>query len=214
MLVDKNEEEIAEDIFKFWGRYNKVILTFFFFIILSISMYTYNVSLSQKKQIAASEHFQTIFESREDEDLKTIDHELIVLQKKYPKTPYASLATMMRVSQLFEEKRFKDADVHLDWLLQYTQLPLVRSLALYKKAEVNYYEQDFDKALFFLEKIQEKSLLSLRDHLKAKNLAQLNHVDQALNIYKQLLEQSDLDTAYRSVLIAELNYLALSHVVS
>jgi predicted negative regulator of RcsB-dependent stress response len=211
MLIEKHEEQIVDDLFRFWGRYKALLIGSFLTIFTAILVYSYSVQSFQHRLVAAADHYQTVIESLDREDYLSLERSLTILKENYADSPYAALATMLDVSQLIKKHEFSKAEVEIDWLIHSSALPFVKPLALYKKAELYYVKGNFKQSLELLEQLNEPSLNLMRDHLSAKNLAQLENTEKALALYTNLLNRADLDQAHRALLVAEYNYLALTH---
>lgn len=210
MLIEKHEEQLVADLLSFWGKYKKVILSLFFTTLLWISFNSYKSYHSHQRQLIAAEHYQNYLDAIHRDDFQTGDRSLKLLQKEYAKSSYAALASMTQVHYELKDARYEVAHNLLNWVEHNTVIPFLKSLAVYKNAEINYLEKNYDHSIFLLSKINHKSELSyLIDHLSAKNYAALNKIEISKEIYEKMLEQDNIDPALQSLLVAEYNYLIL-----
>jgi predicted negative regulator of RcsB-dependent stress response len=210
MLIEKHEEQLVADLLKWWGKYKKIILSLFFTILTWISLSSYTSYNNHQRQLIAAEHYQNYLDAIHRDDFQTSERSLALLQKEYPTSSYASLASMTQVHYELKDSRYESAHSLLNWVEYHTAIPFLKSLAVYKNAEINYLEKNYDHSIFLLGKINHQSELSyLIDHLNAKNYAALNKFEISKEIYEKMLDQQNIDPAFQSLLVAEYNYLIL-----
>jgi predicted negative regulator of RcsB-dependent stress response len=211
MLIEKQDEQLVEDLFQFWKRYKVIAIGSFLTIVTAIVIYSYSTAQFQKRLLVAAEHYQNAIEAIDRQDEHSLQRSLDILQQEYASSPYASMATMTRTGELMRTHQLDEAEKHTDWLMKKSTLPLVKSLATYKKAELCYLKKNFDESLAYLATLKDESLILMTDHLRAKNYAHLNKIDESLALYKSILEKNELDDAHKALLVAEYNYLYLTN---
>jgi predicted negative regulator of RcsB-dependent stress response len=210
MLNEKHDDQFVDNLMGFWLQNKKVLLGIFLTIVTGISVHSYSNYRFQQYLLAASEHYQTVVDAINRQDEVSVQHTVNILQKDYKKSPYAALATMSLGSYLMKNNKIEDAAQQVDWLAQKASVPIIKSLAFFKKAELAYLNQDYQGSLTALKELNDDSLVIMKEHLEAKNYAQLHEIDKALAQYEHLLERDNLDEAHKAILVAEYNYLVLT----
>ena len=216
MLIEKHEEEVVEQLLSFWGRYKTYVISMFLTMSFFIVAYSYTLQRHQQYQQAAAEHYQVVLDALDRDQGEDFSYSVQLLQSKFPKSPYAALATMSQAGYYLKKDQLDAAASAIEWLNAHNTIPVVHSFAKLKKAEIAYLKGDYEGSqnllLTLSDSVSEPVFSCLIKHLQAKNYAQMGDAKTAFSLYKELLATptAETDDAFKALLVAEYNYLALT----
>jgi len=188
MAVDLNDNDSLNDKANDFWRKNKkniIVSTVFFLVIYYLSHFYFS---GQKNSLQlASEMYQKVIV---ETDTSKINIYVNKLKEEFPKTPYASRASLIQAQNNLKMQEVTTALKNLDWAVLNSPESSIKSLALYFKSKVYLQQKEYDLAEKTANLITSDGFLGLKNYIlgdiylaKGLNEKALSFLNNALNYY-------------------------------
>lgn len=188
MSAYQTEEEQIESLKRFWNRYGTPLLISVMIVVFGL--FGYRAWENQQRHYAeqASALYQSLLAKANS---KEMDQEVLSLTKtlrdEYPKSPYASLATLLAAKYHVDHQALNDAREALNWAAEHTKDPELRVIASLRLARVMAAQQQPKEALQVVEKLDEPAFAARISEVRGDILAQLGKIKEAEAAYVDAL---------------------------
>lgn len=142
-----------------------------------------------KRSIAASRIYQSVIQAKQKNNTKAVIAGATVLVKKYPKTVYASLASLIAANAHVQEKNNAAALANLHWVVVHANAKRFKQVALISEARVLVADGQSKQALSLLSTTHDKSFQPLVDWVKGDAYTAMKAPKEARHYY-QLAKQA------------------------
>jgi predicted negative regulator of RcsB-dependent stress response len=205
------EEEQVERLRAWWKEYGLAIVAGIVIAILVVVGWRYYDNYKAEKAAAASLMYTTIISSQIDNNLTSAEAAANALIKKYPSSPYASMASLWLAKDDVTNKAYKQAITPLNWVLEHGDLDSLKSVARLRLAQVYLQLNQPKKTLATLELDRGKSVMSgLMDETRGDAYVKLGENKKADQAYEQALVAIPNSDKTRPVLAMKLANLPVS----
>lgn len=188
MAVDLNDNDSLNDKANDFWRKNKkniIVSTVFFLVIYYLSHFYFS---GQKNSLQlASEMYQKVIV---ETDTSKFNIYVNKLKEEFPKTPYASRASLIQAQNNLKMQEVTTALKNLDWAVLNSPESSIKSLALYFKSKVYLQQKEYDLAEKTANLITSDGFLGLKNYIlgdiylaKGLNEKALSFLNNALNYY-------------------------------
>jgi len=188
MAIDLNDNDSLNDKANDFWRKNKkniIVSTVFFLVIYYLSHFYFS---GQKNSLQlASEMYQKVIV---ETDTSKINIYVNKLKEEFPKTPYASRASLIQAQNNLKMQEVTTALKNLDWAVLNSPESSIKSLALYFKSKVYLQQKEYDLAEKTANLITSDGFLGLKNYIlgdiylaKGLNEKALSFLNNALNYY-------------------------------
>lgn len=206
-MYDTDQEQI-EAIQAWWSKNgNWVIAGFIVFFAAYIGIHLYQ-NASKNHRIEASEIYDelTLNLASENGDMEEAEALINQLKADYSDLGYGAMAALLQAKTAVEAEDYSLALSELDWALENADDSL-KSLVLYRKAQVLYADDQLDDALTALGQIEGEGHEAVSYELKGDILLDQGKIDEARAAYQtanDLNAEQGINNAYLKIKLDDL----------
>lgn len=193
------DEQQVEEL-KNWFKENGTPLLFVgAVLLLGLSGWRYYQSSQETNaQQAATVYFQMMTMMQTDKELA--DAQARSLIDQFPNTPYRDLAALSLAKLAVDEKRYDEAKLHLQWLVEHSKQKAIPDVARLRLVYVFMAEEEWQAALDLLENpVVGESFAALYLETKGDIHLQLQQPEQAIASFQQALEKEITPSASQRI---------------
>lgn len=205
-----SEKEQIELLRQWVKKYGALIL-FSVFLVLSIS-YAWRVwqNMKTERALAASALYQSMMEANLNSDSKGMDANASQLIQQYSKTPYGLIARLMLAREAINKGQLEVASTYLNWVLDHGSDSMLKQVARNRLARIFIAENQPQKALDLLKKVEDSSYQAAIDEIKGDAFSALNNKTSASTAYQSALKALPDQSLDRPLLQMKANQLSAS----
>lgn len=206
-VYDLEEQDQLEDLkawWAHWGNYVTGVIVVICVAIVAVQGWRW-WKHSQSEQ--ASVLYQAVSDASRSNDVAKAKDAMAELAAKYPGTGYTPRAALLVAKQLFDSGDRAGAGVQLNWVIEKADEDMLRQIARYRLAELQFDEKRYDDALRTLDAKHEDSLAGLYADLRGDILTAADRRDDARSAYQAALTKLDTKTPYHSYVKVKLDAL-------
>ena len=209
MSVYMTEEEQIQAIKKWWSRYSSPILVVLSVLMLSVSGYRYWIRHQEKVTAEAStlyEHLMQSFSNHDVKDIRSYSNQLI---NRYSQTIYADAARMTLAKLNVEKNHLDLAKSLLQTVAIQSKNSAFKQIAKIRLARLMIANKQFTEALDQFAVIDDSSYMTIVNELKGDIFVQQRDYEQAIQAYKQAIDQAKAQGIGNLFLEMKTNELAM-----
>jgi len=156
----------------------------------------------------ASEIYDQMITSRAQNNIKAAETEANKLLSRYPKTPYAEMASLLLARDFVVESDYTKAITQLNWVINHSKNPSMRVIARLRMARILINQNKPDEALHLLKTVDDMSFIGLANEVRGDAYLAKNDKTSAFKSYQVALEELPNAEINRPILEMKLNNLA------
>lgn len=180
-----DEQHQVEHLKKLFKEYGLPILGgIVIAIIILLGWQYYQAHKAQLAQRASSQYMQMLnAQGAHKEDV--VKNKAQAIMKQYPSTAYAVLSAMVLAHYQIEDKAYDQAAQKLEWAINNTSMPMLKSISRIRLARVALQQGNQDKAMKQLSQIKSSAFQGLAQEVKGDIQAKQHHYAQAYKSYQK-----------------------------
>jgi predicted negative regulator of RcsB-dependent stress response len=223
-VTELRTEEEQLDAIKSWWKDNGKSLVIMIAVAVSA---VYGYKAWQNKQVTTSENashmYQQLIDSAIDspqaeaevkeKNFATTKHLAKSLQEQHTQTQYAKYAALVLAKVAVNTGDLNLASQQLDWVLSQEPEPLIKSIALIRKAQILSEQSQFDQALGLLKDVTIASIQVQAAELEGDIYLAKGDSQKARKAYRKAMDNKAVGNA-RDLLSLKLNDLAVDSSTS
>ncbi|MCD6045391.1 MAG: hypothetical protein K0R48_554 [Gammaproteobacteria bacterium] len=132
--------------------------------------------------------------------------------KKYPKTPYASMAQLFAAQIAVNAAQYDKADTQLQWVIDHSKVNSFRQIARIRLARVLLQQQKIGEAERVLKKVDDKTYIPLIETIKGDIYFTQKQYEEAKNAYKSAFNGASQFSGLASMLQMKLSAPELAQI--
>ncbi len=190
----RTEEEQIEAIKSWWKENGKSLVIMIAIAVAAV----YGFKAWQKQQLEASENASAMYQqliavvepienADKAENLATAKHLSANLKNDFSDTQYAKFAALLMAKVAVNAEDLTTAEQELNWLLAAEPSPLVKSIAMIRKAQILAELQKYQEALVLVKSVDLAALIVQAAELEGDIHLAMGNKDEARNAYKKAL---------------------------
>jgi predicted negative regulator of RcsB-dependent stress response len=194
----ESEADQIEALKKLWKEYGIPAIIGLVIGIVILYGWRYYQSYQVAVNQAAATQYQVLWDTvdaRQDPDAP-----LAELRKKYPKSVYSLLGSLLVARQAVADQKLDVAQQQLQWALDHSQKNILQDIIKVRYARVLIEMGKSQEALKLLENLATPSYASMRDQIKGDAYFKLNDLQKARKSYESALNNASLPEENRRLL--------------
>lgn len=193
MSIYLSEEEQIQKIKDWWKQYGTTIL-----LVLAVFLggnfgWKYWQQHKNNRTEQASIIYEQLVTSYQKQQIDEFNLYAKHLKDDYTNTPYAAFASFLQAKEAVSTNKLQEAQQNYDWVIQHTSNKELKQIAKIREARVLAADNQQQKALELLEKIDDNTFAALVHETKGDILISMNNSTAALGEYKIAEEVSAPD---------------------
>ena len=165
MSVYKTEEEQIDDLKRWVKSYGPSILAGIVLAIALLYGWRFWHSYQHNRAVKASILYQQAVDAYQTKSADLLTKSVTSLQKKYPKSPYASYAVFLQVKAAADQQNYNAAETELNWVIKHSHDKNIKAIAALRLAGVQEANHQEKMAIKTLESIKNPAFKGLA-HIK------------------------------------------------
>ncbi len=165
MSVYKTEEEQIDDLKRWVKSYGPSIVMGIVLAIALLYGWRFWHSYQHNRAVKASILYQQAVDAYQTKRTDLLTKSVKTLQKKYPKSPYASYAVFLQVKVAADQQAYSDAETGLDWIIHYSHDNNIKAIAELRLGSIQTADHQEELAIKTLESIKNPAFKGLA-HIK------------------------------------------------
>ncbi|OUS39842.1 hypothetical protein A9R01_00035 ['Osedax' symbiont bacterium Rs2_46_30_T18] len=209
----RTEEEQLAAIKSWWKDNGKSLVIMIAVAVAAV----YGYKAWQQQQITASGNASAMYQrmialavpaanADVEENLATSKHLAKSLKEEYTSSQYTKFASLLMAKIAVNSGDLTTAEQELDWVLSAEPKPLVKSIALIRKAQIDAEQGEFDSALELLNGVTVASLTVQAAELEGDIYVAKGDIVKARGAYQKALDNEAVGSA-QQILTMKLNDL-------
>ncbi|EPJ49614.1 MAG: hypothetical protein OFPI_24030 [Osedax symbiont Rs2] len=209
----RTEEEQLAAIKSWWKDNGKSLVIMIAVAVAAV----YGYKAWQQQQITASGNASAMYQrmvalalpaenADVEENLATSKHLVKSLKEEYQSSEYTKFASLLMAKIAVNSGDLSTAEQELDWLLNTEPKPLVKSIALIRKAQIDSEQGEYDSALELLGGVTIASLMVQAAELEGDIYVAKGDSAKARSAYQKALDNKAVGNA-QQILTMKLNDL-------
>lgn len=189
MSVYMTEEEQLESIKKWWKRYGNVVSVILSVILFSIVGYRYFTWHQDKLTQQASIAYEQMMIALSHNNVKAVRSYANELIKEHTKSVYADVAHMTLAKMYVSKNKWDQAREELRFVADNSKMRSLKQMAKIRIARIFAANQAYENALNELTKVDDATYLPVINELKGDIYGATGKYEEAMNSYKQAIEE-------------------------
>lgn len=185
-LTEQEQIEILKNWIK---QYSLVILAGVLIAVIAITGWRYWQQRQDKILSHASAVYDEMLTMRAQGDATATLVQAKKLFNHYPQTTYGQMAAFMLARDAIIKKNYKQAEEHLEWVLNNSKIASFRQVARIRLARLMIAKQEPKNSISILEKVEDKNFNGLIDEIRGDAYLSMKNVSMARQAYKQALSE-------------------------
>lgn len=202
-----NDQDRAEAVKKWISKYAGTIIVG---VILGL-IAMYGIQYWQTNQLQdkeeASMAFQQLIAMPSDQDEKAYADAAKNIITNYPKTPYASLASLLLAKNYVDYRQYDNAVSQLQWVLQHGANDQLKQIAALRVSRIYLFQKQYDKANAVLDKTYSPSYKVMIIEQQGDIALTQGNIPKARDLYKKALAANPDSNVLRPLLTVKLHIL-------
>lgn len=187
-MTDYLTEQEQIELLKNWiKQYSLVILAGVAIAALTITGWRYWQQRQAKILSHASAVYDEMLTKRAQNDPAQTLVQAQKLFNRYSKTIYGQMAAIMLARDAVIKKNYPEAEKHLSWVLNKSDVASLRQIARIRLGRVYIAENKPEEALKVLKKVEDATFNGLTDEVRGDAYLAMKDVDKARDAYQQAL---------------------------
>jgi predicted negative regulator of RcsB-dependent stress response len=150
MAYDLEEQEQLDTLKAWWKQYGNLITWALVVALSSYAAWTGWNTYQRSQSTQASQLFDELQRSAAAKDNVKVQRASTDLVEKFPRTAYASMASLMAAKSAFDINDLKAAKTHLSWVIEHSSVEEYKALAKIRLAGIALDEKSYDEGLALL----------------------------------------------------------------
>jgi predicted negative regulator of RcsB-dependent stress response len=150
MAYDLEEQEQLDTLKAWWKQYGNLITWALVVALSSYAAWTGWNTYQRSQSTQASQLFDELQRSAAAKDNVKVQRASTDLVEKFPRTAYASMASLMAAKSAFDINDLKAAKTHLSWVTEHSSVEEYKALAKIRLAGIALDEKSYDEGLALL----------------------------------------------------------------
>jgi len=182
MALDLNEDkDLNEKVSNFFSKNKKNIILYSIIFLVFYFAFNYYFGQDEKKYFLASDLYQKVQLTNEENDIEGLTNEL---RENYAKTAYASRASIYLGNIYFKNKDFSKAHESYTWAVDNAPEASISSLANYQLGVMLFSKKDFDNAIIVANLINDNGFIGLKNNLLGDLFSAIGKLEDARKYYQ------------------------------
>lgn len=194
------EEEQIEQLKKFIKSYGVSIVLGILIAIAASVGYRYYKGRQAHIAVQAAVSYSQLLDGVVSNQPTVVTRQANYLLKEYPKTPYATMASLFLARQAINDKQPQQALVQLNKVINEGRQPAMVALARLRAARVYLSMKQYTTALNILAPIKSKAFLAVKSEITGDIMVAQNKPEKARLAYQVALKNIDQKASMKPVL--------------
>ena len=165
MSVYKTEEEQIDDLKRWIKSYGPSILAGIVLAIVLLYGWRYWHSYQHNRAVKASVLYQQAVDAFQTKNSDLLMKSVSSLQKKHPKSPYASYGVFLQVKMAVDQQDYSAAETELNWVVTHSHDNTIKAIAKLRLGSIQTVDHQEALAIKTLESIKNPAFKGLA-HIK------------------------------------------------
>ena len=202
-----NDQDRADAVKKWISKYaGTIIIGIVLGLVAMYGIQYWQTNQKQDKE-EASMTFQEFIAMPADQDEKAYVDAAKSIVQNYPKTPYASLASLLLAKKYTDYRQYKDAISQLQWVLQNSDNSQFKQIAALRVSRLYLFLKQYDKANSILDKTYDASYQVMLDEQRGDIALAQGDTQKARVLYAKALNDNPGSDVLRPLLTVKLHIL-------
>lgn len=210
MEIYRTEEQQLDALRQFWKNNNKIILWTVGLTLAAVLGLTLFLHHQESERDIASDKFNLLLKSHEENDLITQKQQADELMTKYAKGSYATLAALMQAKTAIDEKNYEEAAKHLTYAQDQASVQELKSIATARLARLYLAQKKWDDVEKVLKKASNSGYLTLLEEVKGDYYLFKQDLSKARKAYLAAIENDPTKGEKRPILRMKLEEIDLN----
>lgn len=207
---DLHEQEQISNLRYFWNRGGKYLALLIVIAFFAYFIYVWLNWRSSSESSNASQVYATFIEKANSSDK---DKSLLIanqLQNEYPKTEYASMASILAAKITWDKKDIPSTIKYLNWTIDNSKDPGLVSTSQLRLADVYIDEKKFDKAIQLMFQKHDPAFDPLFYSKRGDLYVAKGDLTKARDAYKEALQKAGQDSSMAQGIQMRLDILGVN----
>lgn len=210
MEIYRTEEQQLDALRQWWKNNHKVILISVGLGLAVVFGYKFFQHHQNSDRDIASEKFNLLLKSHEENDLVTQKQKADELIKEYGSTSYATLAALMQAKSAVDEKNYDEAAKQLSYAQNQTNVQELKSIATVRLARLYLAQEKWDDVEKVLKQASNGGYLTLLEEVKGDYYLFKQDLIKAREAYLAALDNDPTKGEKRPILRMKLEEIDLT----
>lgn len=202
-----NDQDRADAVKKWISKYAGTIIIGIVLGLVAVYGIQYWQTNQMQNKEEASMAFQQFIAMPADQDEKAYADAAKSIVKNYPKTPYASLASLLLAKKYADYRQYQDAVLQLQWVLQHSDNSQFKQIAALRVSRLYLFLKQYDKANSVLDKTYDASYQVMLDEQRGDIALAQGDTQKARVLYAKALNDNPGSDVLRPLLTVKLHIL-------
>lgn len=211
MSVYMTEDEQLEAIKKWWNRHGNKISICLTIVLLCVAGYRYMNWRQEKITQEASVVYEQMMVALANHDNKSVRSFATQLTKDYTNSVYADAAHMTLAKIYVTKNKLAEAKEELQKVDSKSKRTAIKQIAKIRLARILAAEHSYEAALQQLTVLEDKTYLPVINELKGDIYSVTGQYQQAINAYKQAMEETKTNGMANLFLEMKTNEVAMKN---
>lgn len=202
------EQEQIQQLKNWLKQYGLTIIAGIAIALVLSTGWHYYQSYRNKMLLRASATYDEMLTMRSQNNIDGANIQAQKLLNNFPKSPYAQMAAFMLARDLIINKKYAEAIVQLNWVVDHSKNHSIKEIARIRIARVQINDKKPDDALETLKKVNDKNFIGMVDEVRGDAYLAKEDLASARKSYELALREIPNSESSRPILEMKYDNLA------